>query len=475
MSRGVDAALIVLAIASRVAAVLVLQSHVVPRSTYEHGEIAANLVAGRGFSMRFLGADGPTSQQAPVYPFLVAVAYAWFGADTPQALLALELGQAVLGGVLVLGVLRLARGISPDPPWLAWIAALVAALHPTLVYAATHVQVAMLGSTLLVWTLAFAHQAGTTRRLRDAGCTGALLAASALTDPILALASVGIAVAIRGSAAIVPLSLWGSARLLAVVGIVALAGTAPWLVRNALTHGEFVPIKSTFGYAFWQGNCALSAGTDKVVRQSVDRILHKRAGALDWNALNRMLWVARHEAGYIDDIVLTKDDYRRLGAMSEPERSRTLYRRVIAELSAEPSRYWRLCLKRLQYFVLFDETNPKSRVLAFRVPHLGLTIFGGIGLILAGARLRRRLMPTIITAAAIVVFHSLTIVSTRFHIPLEPLLAVWGAAGLAGFAGRSAERNLRVPHSGAARHDVERVGVEDRLAVVREMSRFCCL
>ena len=74
--RRFDWVLIVLAIAVRAAAVLVLQSHTVPHGTYEHGEIAANLLAGRGFSVRFLGAEGPTSQQAPLYPALVAGAYA---------------------------------------------------------------------------------------------------------------------------------------------------------------------------------------------------------------------------------------------------------------------------------------------------------------------------------------------------------------------------------------------------------------
>ncbi len=114
-SRFVDCALVGFAIAVRVAAVLVLQSHDVPRSTYEHGEIAANLLAGRGFSMHFLGADGPTSQQAPVYPAIVALAYWIGGVETPQALLLLEFGQALLGGVLVLGVIRLARTDCPGP------------------------------------------------------------------------------------------------------------------------------------------------------------------------------------------------------------------------------------------------------------------------------------------------------------------------------------------------------------------------
>ncbi len=123
--RRVRIALIVLAIAARAAAVLVLQSHKLPRSTYEHGEIAANLLAGRGFSVRFLGADGPTSQQAPAYPFLVAAAYALGGPGSPRALLILELGQAVLGGLLVAAVIRLAAEVAPGRPGVATLAALI--------------------------------------------------------------------------------------------------------------------------------------------------------------------------------------------------------------------------------------------------------------------------------------------------------------------------------------------------------------
>ena len=48
-------------------------------------------------------------------------------------------------------------------PWMAWTAGLIVALHPTLVYAATHVQVATLGATLLTWTLAWAYRTGSQR------------------------------------------------------------------------------------------------------------------------------------------------------------------------------------------------------------------------------------------------------------------------------------------------------------------------
>ncbi len=422
--RRVLIGLIALAVAARAAAVLVLGSHEVPNSTYEHGEIAANLLAGRGFSVQFLGADGPTSQQAPAYPIVVAGAYALGGIGTPRSLLILELGQAAMGGILVGLVAILAGEVAPGRPRVAALAGLIAALHPTLVYAATHVQVASLAATLLAGCLAWAYRAGRTGRDRDALAAGGFLGLLALADPILALAAPGMAWAIAGGRG------WRwrrSARLVAIVGATAGLCVAPWVARNARVHGEFVPIKSSFGYAFWQGNCSASEGTDKVVRASVERALGRRSGGLrDFNAT---LWEARHQAGYIDDIALSRDDYRELGSVPEPERSRRLFRRALADLRAEPGRYARLCLRRLRYFVAFDETNPKTRSTLYRASHLGLTALAAMGWLLATPAVRRRLGPTALTAALIATFHALTIVSARFHLPIEPLMALWAAAG----------------------------------------------
>jgi hypothetical protein len=493
---SVDAVLIAIAIVCRMGAVWVLQSHLVPRSTYEHGEIASNLLAGRGFAIKFLGADGPTSQQAPVYPAIVAAAYAIGGIETPRSLFLLETGQSVLGGLLVLGVLHLCRSLAPGRKWMAWTAGLVVALHPTLVYAATHVQVATLATTLLTWTLAWAYQTGASVRRRDAVITGGLLGLLTLTDPILAFSAVGVIWAIWQTGSGIPRDLRRSLGLIAVVVIVSLISISPWLVRNALVHGEFVAIKSTFGYAFWQGNCALSEGTDKVVRPSVEHMLDrdpaestqsglngKLSGRRDvglesptygstLSGLNRTLWEARHEAGYLDDIALTKADFRLLGSVSEPERSRILFNRAISDLKADPVRYVRLCLRRLRYFIFFDETNPKTRVLAYRVPHVMLTGFALIGLLLTPPSVRKRLGPTIAAVALIALFHSLTIVSTRFHIPIEPLLAIWGAAGLVSYGGETVRGGY---YSATAGHHVERVRLVDRLAVVQGGAGFLLL
>ncbi len=259
-----------------------------------------------------------------------------------------------------------------------------------------------------------------------------------LTDPILSLAWIGIVGAIWLGRGDEPGQVRRSPRLIVVAALTGLVGISPWLVRNYRIHGEFVAIKSTFGYAFWQGNCALSEGTDKVLRKSVDRILERGQGASTLSDLNRSLWEARHEAGYLDDIALTKADYRRLGSVAEPERSRILFRRALADLQADPWRYPRLCLRRLRYFILFDETNPKSRVWAYRVAHLGLSVFAIGGLLLAGpVGPETARCPRSLTAAAITLFHTLTIVSARFHHPPRTAPGDLGCRGVHAMGARS--------------------------------------
>jgi MFS family permease len=420
-------AVVLLAVAARVAAILVLQSHTVPRSTYEHGEIAANLLNGQGFSIRFLGADGPTSQQAPAYPMLVAAAFAIGGIETPNSLLMLQLGQAILGGLTALAAMALVSEIVPRKPRMAIAAGLITALHPTLVYSATHIQVAGLAAFLVTVAFVMAYRSARTGALPDILGTGLVLGLLVLTDPILGLITPGIVWAMLQGRGVVR-----SIRPLATIGLVASLVVTPWVARNAQVHGEFVPVKSTFGYAFWQGNCPVSEGTDKVVRASVDRILDRQGGSLADR--NRALWEARHEAGYIDDIALTADDLRLLGSLGEPARSRLLFRRALDDLKDEPLRYPRLTLKRLRAFVLWDETNPKSRSLVYRAGHLGLTVLAVFGWIALGAEGRRRMAPTLISALLIAVFHALTIVSARFHVPIEPLMAAWASTLLGGAA-----------------------------------------
>lgn len=417
--------LLATALAVRLAAMVLLADANRPPHTYEHGEIAANLVAGKGFAVRFLGSEGPTSQQAPVYPALLAGCYGLLGPQTHAAHLAMQGLQALLGTLLVAAVTILTWRLL-DRPAYGWAAGWLAAVHPVHVYLVTQFHAALCVAALLAAALAWAAVAP--MRRSAAGALGILLGLLVLTDPIMALAVPGIGwlfgrqLAANGGAAI-------ARRRLAMAGVAGLLVMAPWLVRNRLVHGEWVFVKSTFGYAFWQGNNAHSWGTDKLPYKHGDahRLRADHDGTLAGR--ERALWEARDETLYIDDVLLKPDGYARFAGLSEPERSRLLLHEALACMDDDPAAYLRRCLRRLRYFVLFDETNPKTFDPLYR-----LTTLAGLALAVAGAwRLRRqwrRLAPVAWILAAVTVFHVLTITSPRFRVPLEPLAMVFASAAL---------------------------------------------
>jgi hypothetical protein len=482
-SRRGLVALTAVAIAVRLAAVFAVGSYKLDRVTYEHGEIARNLVEGRGFVVRWMGAEGPTSQQAPVYPSLVAAFYWLFGIQTPAALLALQILQCVMGGLLAAGVVLLARDLLPELPGAGWLAGAGTAFYPTLIYMATQVQVASVATLLVVAVLWIAARASRSRSMFQAVMCGAAGGLLVLTDPILGIvvvvafaimwmrvpqtAGIRIAAGNRSlphsatstqfSALSTQCSLSRSqqsvfdkvsdrqsaiplpsacSHLLAVASAAFAAMIAPWIARNYVVHGELVFVKSTFGYAFWQGNHPRSFGTDKIPRQS--SAIGEEPTRWEFRSMERSLWRARHDDTlYIDDAVLPSDRIAALGRLSEPARSRQLMAEAKAHIREHPGHFIRLCLQRLRFFLLFDETNPKSRVWVYRASHVALQVIALAGLWLS-RRFWRRLWPTYLVFVLVTLFHTLTIVSARFHIPLEPIQMLWAGCGAAELGRRAA-------------------------------------
>jgi hypothetical protein len=433
--------LVLLALTVRLGLVFVLRSEQLEAQTYEHGEIARNIVEGRGFRVWFLGEEGLTSQQAPVYPYLLAGLYAVFGAGSPGALLAMQVFQCILGAGTAALLVWLSWLMTDRLPFgantgrrLGWLAGLGMALYPTHVYAVTHIQVAVLATFLSLLVLALCCEAGRRASCRWACAAGLAAGLLVLTDPILALvAAIGAGVIAMGKkglpsdlAAVVSTAMQKS-KVAALYMAVGACVVLPWLVRNHRVHGEWVFVKSTFGYAFWQGNNARSWGTDKIPKTTAQAFLDNRgAGLRNWNAA---MWEARHETLYIDDVLLKPFGYRQLRGMTEPQKSRYLMARACSDLRREPALYGRLCLQRLQYFLLFDATNPKTRNAVYRTAHLSLLVLSVVGLVCSW-RYRRGLWPTYAVFACVTVFHTLTITSVRFHLPLEPLQLMWSAAAV---------------------------------------------
>jgi hypothetical protein len=423
-----------IALGLRIATVLVLWTGPGKSLTYEHGQIAENLLDGRGFCTSFLGAEGPTSQQAPFYPVLLAAFYGCFGIGTPAALLAVQLLQCLAGTALVLVVVWLGWSLVPDRRGVGWLAGIGAAVYPTHLYMVTHFQVAVwagLGLTLLLAVVISPRWRASGGGALLAGCLAGVLL---LVEPILVLALPVCAAVFwlgegRGS--------WSArfgwqplGRLALMAGVAALV-IAPWLIRNRRVYGEFVFVKSTLGYAFWQGNNPISWGTDKVPKASSEELRNRHGDTL--SDMNRALWEARHENLYIDSLLLGPSDYRRLAALSEPERCRLLGQQARQFVSQHPRHYARLCLQRLRYFLLFDETNPKASNRLYRLSTVTWLVLALVGLA-ASYRRWRAFWPTYAIFALVTLFHTLVIVSARFRIPIEPLSMVWAALALAPLA-----------------------------------------
>ncbi|MGD9126871.1 MAG: hypothetical protein PVH19_05775 [Planctomycetia bacterium] len=443
--------LALVALVLRVVVVFVLSTDHAAPVTYEHGEIAKNLLEGRGFSVELLGGEGPTSQQAPFYPFLLATIYSLFGVESSAAILVVQLLQCLVGVGLVLAVVWLAWSLLPDRPRVGWVAGIGAALYPTHLYMVTHLQVAIWAAlvltVLVAWVAASRGKQSWTRAMVAGILSGLLL----LIEPILALA--------------LPICAWffwvGESRRFNVGAfgrVATMAGVAalvilPWTIRNCVVHGEFVFVKSSFGYAFWQGNNPISHGTDKIPKSTAEKLRNDHDGTLA--GMDKALWEARHETLYIDRVALTEKDYETLGAMSEPERCRTLGRRAWSFITEEPASYARLCWNRLRYFLLFDETNPKASNWVYRfstVVWLVMMFIGG----LVCLRRWRQLWPIFAIFAIVTLFHTLVITSVRFRIPIEPLSFVWATAALGRWVLRRREtptQELRIFHPGERSQD----------------------
>jgi len=443
----------VLALGLRVWVVLAISTdHAAPLS-YEHGRIAENLLAGRGFSIEFLGGEGPTSQQAPFYPLLLAAAYRCFGVGAPAAVLAVQFLQCLAGTALVLAVAWLAWSLLPDRPILGYLAAIGAAVYPTHLYMVTHLQVALWAALVLTLLLAVVVSPRWRTRRSGAALAGCLAGLLLLIEPILALA-LPICAAVLWLKNTDESSLKKQLRPLfrvALMAGVAAAIIAPWIVRNWVVHGRPVFIKSTFGYAFWQGNNPISWGTDKIPKPSAETLRRQHDGTLA--GMDRALWEARHETLYIDDVLLKPDGYREFAGLSEPQRSALLGRRAWQFVREHPGRYLRLCLRRLRYFLLFDETNPKAANRIYRLATVTWLVLALIGLALSRKRWRA-LWPTYAIFAAVMLFHSLVIVSARFRIPVEPMTFIWATAAAAPVLNHlTPQRRIRIVHPGQRLRD----------------------
>lgn len=423
-----------LALATRLAAMVALDAHhsALETAHHEHQYIARSLAEGKGFSFPFFSEQpGPTSQQAPLVPFLLAGSYLIFGIASPSSLLACLLVQCVVGTLAALLLGKTVAAIRGERAGL-W-SALLAAMYPPAIIASLHIQA-------LIWNLFFLalllRQVVRWREDRSPASGGAFAVASAgalLCDPIL------------GSviAALWCLVAWEVLRAKGHYGFVGLAAvpalvlllTSPWTVRNWLVHGRFVPIKDSFGYVFWQGNHPGSEGTDKLRLDS--NIAEAVSNAWDPRTSVAAARQGRQQVVGVDS-QLSESTLRELAALPN-EIARMDYFAALAwrELRNEPWLYPRQCGRRLLAWLTFDPTNPRSYVFHYQLGYVLLLVLAARG----AWRLERsaQWLPFALSAAALTFVHTAIITSARFRVPIEFLFLPLAGLTLETVLGRGAK------------------------------------
>ena len=202
---------------------------------------AERIVSGAGFVD---DSGGPQGFWPVGYPAMLAACYALAGVDLRVAF-ALNL---VLGVLLVWGVHALARRLGLRRE--ADLAALLAAVHPTLVMYTTVIASENAFLAGVAWMAALLVQAGERRSwARVAVCGVGVGLLTYVRPTAVLLPAVYVLSALRSHAG------WG--RMVggaALIGVLAFLVLVPWGVRNLEAFGSFNVLSSNGGSNLWMGN-----------------------------------------------------------------------------------------------------------------------------------------------------------------------------------------------------------------------------
>ncbi len=366
---------------------------------FEAGRIAESIASGHGFSSPLaLVHTGPSAWLCPIFPYMMAAVFHFWGIFTPESLAVIQILNCAFASLTVFPIYSLGKrsfgtGIALLASWV-WV----------FLPSAIHTPVADIWDTALT-TLLFALILWATAALPDQSgffpwaaygvlwATGALVNASMLS--VFPLFFAWLVWRRRSSPS--------TAVRLATVALVAFALVlVPWTIRNYRVFGRFIPFRSAFGLVLWLGNNPRS---------------------MEFTSFPNHPFTNPQEAA----------DYQRLGEMPYMDLKR---QEALAFMKSHPDQSLKFFMHRIgsNWFSISDRphetwaTDP-IYLKAYFVFNAALIGFAWLGLALA---LRSRVPEAAPYLAVLVVYpflYYLTGTLFRYRFPMEPLLTVLGVYG----------------------------------------------
>ncbi len=212
--------------------------------SWEPGNVARALVAGRGFGSPFVS-NQLSAIMPPVYPVIVAAFFRVFGVHTASSIFAIHVFDCLINALVCIPLFLMARRsfCVRTARWAAW----AWVFFPYGIYFAaawawsTHLL--MLG---LCWLICLAQRMGRSGRFGLWAGFGLLAGITGLAEPSVLLAA----------PVLLLLAMWELRRVLPMVvaaGVLAIV-LMPWLVRNERVFHRFVPMRDSMGLELWMGN-----------------------------------------------------------------------------------------------------------------------------------------------------------------------------------------------------------------------------
>ncbi len=284
---------------------------------YEMGRVAASLASGHGFSSPFGPPTGPTAWEPPLYPYLAAGVFAVFGIYSKASALVLLTINSTFSALTCIPIFRIARRMFSEKVAIgsAWAWALL----PNVIFWCTRVVWETSLSALLLATIVWLALRMEDRDGKDRdgwlpwiefGLLWGVVALNS-TSLLAFLPPAGLWVWYRRAKA-------GQQSLagVALASVVFMACITPWLVRNYETFGKFIFVRDNFGAELRLGN---GPGADGTLMLYLDAT-HSPYAMRQFEEMGELPYIAMRK------------------------------RQALNYITADYSRFARLCGKRFVYF-----------------------------------------------------------------------------------------------------------------------------
>lgn len=265
----------------------------------EYDTIAVAIRSGRGFSDPFREPSGPTAWMPPALVYFTAGLY-WITGDNREAVIEIivfiNLMVLFYAGLLLVGTARTLGA--------AWIGCfvLIAALAADFfeLYQRTHDTWLVLLMLCLIWTgIQYYERRGSGSWFTALGW-GMLGGLCALCSPVVGFTWAVVSVLYWAPWSPLrpldrPQGFHGGWRFLLVTALTSMVVVSPWMIRNRLVMGKWIPVKSNAMYEIWQSQVldddgvldSSSAFQHPWGSRSVQRLRYLEVGELEFIAERR--------------------------------------------------------------------------------------------------------------------------------------------------------------------------------------------